>query len=253
MRRHRLLQALGLLAATLAAAGCILFVNDDASSLHTTCQFQGDDTPCAKCVAASCSKQLDDCCGDSVCTATALPVLSTCTPGSSVCSLTLAGAPELASCVSGACAVSCGGEDSVVVTSGNDGGPPPTNTVDAGSTNCNASGDSCLCEVGHPNGAVCSVNTLGGPGLCCADYGWPNATGTGCNCEPFSCTPQSGGFFCGLDIDSTLTTTASGVCCPGPTFCACGPDEACSSPISQCDVTQIGCGSSQVEVTSCSF
>ncbi len=264
MPRRRTLQGFllfALFAATLAAAGCVLFVNDDASTLHTTCQFQGDDTLCAKCVAAQCAKQLGDCCGDSVCTATALPVLGTCSPGSAVCSLTLAGAPEIASCVSTACVAACGGG---TLFPGEDGGPivvdhdsGPVVALDAGSTSCDVVGDSCLCEVGHPNGAVCNVDTLKGPGLCCADYGWPNATGTGCNCEPFSCTPESGGgATCNLGIDSTLTTTWSGSCCAYGTFCSCDPNSSTcgtASSVSQCDVTTIGCGSSKVEVSSCSF
>jgi hypothetical protein len=254
--------ALGLFAAMLAGAGCVLFVNDDPSSLHTTCTFQGDDTLCARCVATACAKPLADCCGDAVCVETALPVLSTCTPGSSICGLTLAGAPELASCVTSACVASCGG-GGVDVGYGGDGGDTVTesdgavSTFDAGSTNCTPSGDSCFCEVGHPNGAVCNPSTLKGPGLCCADYGWPNATSTDCTCEPFSCTPESnGGAICNLSTDSTLTTTWSGNCCAYSTFCDCDPSgDSCgtATPVSQCDVTTIGCPSSQVQVSSCSF
>lgn len=249
---RRLFQAFGLVVATTAAAGCILFVNDDPSNLHTTCVFQGSDSACAKCVAASCASQLAGCCGDSVCTQVALPLLSTCAPGSSACAFALASEPSLASCVTSACTATCGGAN--VNNNGfDDAGTPPAS--DAGSTDCTTSGDSCSCSLGNPNGATCNVNTLKGPGLCCADYGWPNATGSSCSCEPFSCTPEgSGTMFCGLSIDSSLTTSASGNCCAYTTFCTCSATNDCSTgAVSACDVTTIGCDSSQVEVSSCSF
>jgi hypothetical protein len=239
----------GAAAVALAVAGwgCIFFVNDDPSKLGSTCHFQGESTACGQCVATTCAKQLDACCASSSC-ASSLSSLDQCAADADVvaCGQLTTLAPDLGSCIESACAA-CGGSDAGVEAA-------------AGSTNCYKSGDSCFCSAGqqHANGFVCNTGTLPGPGLCCADYGWPQATASQCSCEPFSCTQESGGGICSLGVDSTLTTSWSGTgCCSLGTTCLCD-DSTSSCPGSEtqvdtCTVAAIGCGSSQVQVTSCSF
>jgi hypothetical protein len=247
VRRRPLLHVLATLTATLAAAGCIAFVNDDPSSLSTTCHFQGDDTKCGACIAAACTSELNACCSDSTCSDVSLPALGACVSTTSTCGSLLTQSPALASCIASACG-SCTNLATAVY---GDSGPG----ADGGSTNCYSEGDSCNCEVGSPNGQACNAAGLKGGGLCCATYGWPSATNGSCSCQPFSCTPGSLGGNCQLGPDSSGTTTWPGPgCCSYGTFCYCEPTITCTeTPVSQCDVSAIGCASDQVQVDSCSF
>jgi hypothetical protein len=250
VRRRPLLHVLAALAATVAGAGCIAFVNDDPSSLSTTCHFQGDDTKCGLCIAAACTPQLDACCGDSTCSDLSLPALGSCVSTPSSCSSVLVDSPALASCIASACG-SCTNLATPVYGDGGGGGGGD----DAGSTNCFSSGDTCYCEVGSPNGYTCNTAGIKGGGLCCATYGWPTATNGNCTCQPFSCSPDSLGAICQLGSNSTGTTTWPGPgCCSFGDSCDCEPTITCTgTPEDQCDVTTIGCGSEQVQVESCSF
>jgi hypothetical protein len=247
---RRSFAAFGLLAAALAIPGCILFVNDDPSNLGPTCDFQGQDTACGKCVLSACSAQLDACCIDSTCKSS-LSDLDDCVgnadPGG--CQDLSGSAPTLGACIQSACA-SC--------NLGDGGGGADGST---GSTNCSKTGDSCFCTVGSldepPNGVVCTPATVA-PGLCCADYGWPKATDAQCTCEPFSCTPDSTGAICSLTSNSTQTTSWSGgACCGLGTDCICdSTTDSCPGTEQQyyaCTVAAITCDSSQVSVSSCSF
>jgi hypothetical protein len=224
--------------------GCILFVDDDPSHLTTVCHFSGDSTACGACIARACAGQVAACCGDaSACTAS----LASCANGldSQACGTLAAAQPDLGTCMTLSCAACFGGSA--------DGGGGDARSP--GSTECNKVGDSCLCSVGSPNGVTCNPQTLPGPGLCCADYGWPQATGTLCTCQPFSCTPSSSGYDCSLTDNSTLTTSYSGNCCASTGVCWCS-DTLCSgssNPLSECTVNDISCNSSQVPVSSCSF
>jgi hypothetical protein len=253
VRRRPALHLIVALAATLAAAGCIAFVNDDPSSLTTTCHFDGDDTACGRCVTASCAQALDTCCGDSVCSQTSLPLLASCFQASSLCGTFLTASPDLASCIATSCAA-CGGDEGsssgsgIVVSS--DGATPPA--ADAGATDCTPIGDSCFCSLGSPNGVTCNQAGIKGGGLCCASYGWPTATDGTCECQPFSCTPESFGIECRLGSDSTGTLSCSGGCSFG-TYCECTGETCDGTQVAQCDVTQVRCDSSEVQVTSCSF
>jgi hypothetical protein len=260
VRRRPAFHVLVALVATLAAAGCIAFVNDDPSSLTTTCHFDGDDTACGRCVATSCAQALDTCCGDSVCSQTSLPLLASCFQASSLCSTFLTSSPDLATCIATSCGA-CNGAGTVTPDGGkdtsdagtfkaSDGAVPPA--PDAGTTDCTPIGDSCFCSLGSPNGVTCNQAGIKGGGLCCASYGWPTATGGTCECEPFSCTPESFGIECRLGSDSTGTLSCSGGCSYG-TYCECTGETCDGTQVAQCDVTQVGCDSSEVQVTSCSF
>ncbi len=242
---HLLLGAI----ASAMVVGCVLLVNDDASRLTTTCNFTGNPSACDLCVASACEKPLDDCCGDSTCSQVTLPLLAACIEANpNECSALAVGAPDLTSCVTSSCPACTG------TGKGADGGIAST---DAGTTNCTQEGDSCFCLVGElpPNGASCNTAGIKGGGLCCASYGWPQATEGTCSCEPFSCTPTSTGASCSLSSNSTGTTTWSeGTCCSEGTFCDCDFDESCpETPVAECSVAAIGCGASQVQVESCSF
>ena len=244
----RLAKRFAFAAILLLGSGCILFVDDDPSKLSTTCDYPGRDTVCGACVATACATALDACCASSTCLSSVLPSLPQCAELSlDDCELLLAPAPDLASCLAASCPA-CAASNTT---------PDASTKTDAskGSTACTTIGDSCSCIVGHSNGVTCNPSKLPGPGLCCATYGWPQATDATCSCEPFSCTPESDGALCDLGTDSTRTTTWSGPdCCTFGTNCSCGPDFSdCENPVSQCDVTTIDCGASMVQVDSCSF
>jgi len=236
-------------AGALATTGCIFFVNDQPPQLGSTCEFQGQATACGQCVLSACSAQLDACCIDSTC-ASSLPSLDECagSADSVSCNELATFAPDLAACLQRSCPA-CG-----VTGAGGDGGG-------SGSTSCSKVGDSCSCTVassGEPaNGFVCDTSSVVS-GLCCADYGWPKATGTQCTCEPFSCMPESAGGYCSLSIDSSQTTSWSGgACCSLGSSCICeSTEDTCPGTEAQyatCTVAAITCDSSQVQVSSCSF
>jgi hypothetical protein len=238
------------MALAITAYGCIAFVSDDPSALSTTCHFQGDDSACGRCVASACASSLGACCGDATCTQTTLPLLQSCFGTGSLCSSFLVDAPALATCIATSCAT-CAGDGGANGTFDGAVGPSP----DAGQTYCSKSGDSCFCSVGSPNGAACNAAGIKGGGLCCASYGWPTATNASCTCEPFSCTPSSLGGSCDLSTNSTGTTSWPGPgCCSYGTFCDCEPSITCTAtPVDTCDLSTVGCDSSQVQVASCSF
>jgi hypothetical protein len=241
LRRRLLSTVVFALFVASSAGGCIFFVNDDPSHLAPACHFSGDGTACGACMAHSCAGQVASCCG----TASCMDSLAACAADPQSCGTLAAAQPDLGTCIAASCAV--------CFSVGIDGGGADTSPP--GSTNCFKTGDECLCSVGSPNGVACNPNTLPGPGLCCADYGWPSATNSLCTCEPFSCTPTSGGADCSLGPDSTRTTTWSGTCCVSGSTCSCD-DVGCSgasNPLSECTVNDITCYSNQVQVTSCSF
>lgn len=154
-------------AVVVGLSGCILFVNDDASSLGTTtCSFQGSDTACGKCVATTCSTELDACCTDSSCKGQ-LGWLDTCASQSDEvsCQELDTVAPALGVCVHDRCSACAGSDGGAVQTS------------------CYVSTGSCECtaSVGGGNGDACN-QAMVAPGLCCADDGWPSTTTT-CFCS----------------------------------------------------------------------
>lgn len=239
-----------MLAAALAIPGCILFVNDDPSNLGPTCEFQGQDTACGKCVLSACASQLDTCCLDSTCSSY-LPSLDDCAGDADIvgCNELAALASDLGGCIQSSCP-SCG---AVSADAGADG--------TTGSTSCSVTSGSCFCTVGGldepPNDVVCDTATVA-PGLCCADEGWPKAVDAQCTCEPFSCSPSSSGAYCGLTSNTPQTTSwTGGACCSLGTACICDSTETgCPGSEQQyysCTVAAITCDSSQVQVSSCSF
>jgi hypothetical protein len=229
------------------AAGCIFFVNDDPSKLAVECHFAGDESACGACIASACASQASSCCGESACAAS----LEGCAGGvdAGACTDLVLASPTLGACVATSCSV-CLGFPPADSGGGADSG---------GQTNCTNVGDGCFCTVGSPNGQPCSVQSLAPavqPGLCCADYGWPMATNSTCSCEPFSCTPTSTGASCTLSSTSTRTTSWGGYCCAigGPDcFCDNSSSPGCTTPLTQCTVNDVTCGSGQVNVPSCSF
>ena len=160
-------------AVVVALSGCILFVNDDASKLGTTtCEFQGSDTACGKCIATTCAMELDGCCTDSSCKGQ-LGWLDTCAAQSDEvsCQELTVFAPALAACVQGRCSA-CAGSDGGAGGAG--GGVQTSCYVSTGSCECTAG-------AGTGNGDACT-QAMVAPGLCCADNGWPSATTT-CFCS----------------------------------------------------------------------
>ncbi len=234
-----------------AASGCILFVHDDPSSLGSTCQFQGSDTPCGRCVASTCASQLDACCLDSVCQ-TQLGYLDACVGNadSVSCDELSVFAQPLSTCMQSECAA-CPGAN---VDAGQGVGG-----VDAGGSghpSCEASSQYCSCFMGGtPGGVTCTPQTVE-PGLCCAQDGWPAAQ-TSCTCQPFSCSPSPGGATCSLSTSSTGTTSWSGgTCCSDGSSCWCDDSaDSCAgaTQVDSCTVAAIGCGYDSFAVTACSF
>src|SRR5262245_9663687 len=94
------------------SSACVLVVpSRGVYSGH--CGFSGIDTPCGKCLAASCSKQLDACCSDDACGGVIKDVESCCAGSADTCATLQNGSDangahrELSACVESQCKGAC--------------------------------------------------------------------------------------------------------------------------------------------------
>lgn len=254
-------RAVGLLALVLFSA-CALF-STGASGLETNaCNFQGAQTACGLCVAASCQALVNACCNDGACSGS-LGYLDGCASGdSSSCTLLRNGSylgagtsfTALGACVAASCAA-CGGGD-VIVTPGFDASMP---TPKPGIT-CSSVNGSCFCDFQtdpSPSTTAC-IPSMFMNGICCADQNYPKAGS--CTCSPFTCTVDSSGCECSSLYDpasSQPVSVCAGMgCCASNGLCSCGPSNTCDpsfqTQVHECLPDNTGCAGNQVRVTACS-
>ncbi len=150
--------------------------------------------------------------------------------------------------------------------SGTSGSGTPSPEADASTPTIycgSASSSSCVC--GHTTsygsaGVSCGATTVTGPGLCCAQPGWPSSMS--CACYQLACDQYSPDTcICGakgtlLHPVGSCSAPAGGVCCvgsgaAGTELCACHQKLTQCPPgeksVSSCSVAALGCtGSAMV-------
>jgi hypothetical protein len=232
--------ALGGAVLALLASHCILVVPDDLPESGEHCLFEGSESQCGACVAASCQLELDACCSDVACDATFAELEGCATAHDARCEQLRSGVSALSTCVQDHCGGVC-----IALTG-------------VSTTRCEepafAEGAACRCSVTDtPNDEVCSRAAYAGT-ICCAPTGWP-AVGLGCSCKPLGCNASPDGCFCSLvDYAPEQRECTSLACCVDDGVCACRPDcYAFETEVPACTADVTGCADGQIQVESCSL
>ena len=233
----------GAVAAVVACAGCILFVDSGSSGFSTTCGIASADTTCGQCITSSCQPAIDACCADGACSAS-LGAVDSCAGGdcSSFEAVYAPAFSPLADCIERACADAC---------------PftlPPAST-------CTVDGNSgvvCGCSIpqsGSGNLIICRPPSNG---LCCADEGWPAGT-TSCECISPICSTYSNACVCETatqnDPSFFVQKCTSAHCCEkfdGSCWCSTDACETGDIEVDECTPDLVTCGQSQSRVPRCS-
>lgn len=260
------------------SSGCALLVGGSGGLETTACHFQGESTPCGRCVAEQCQSKVNDCCLDSNCDEN-LGYLDGCAASGDIQSCTVLGSGSfltgsasfraLSMCVTSKCSA-CGVDLFDSGIPGVDSGSPDADSDGAVTyISCDVlNGNDCFCvlSTGTPRATPdCSTSTVPNA-MCCADVGWPEP-GVGslqpqCDCETIGCTNEgTTDCFCQADIEATANgdafTCGSGwgrCCATAGDYCTClaGECGGYEDEVSACTPAAIGCPKGKFAVTSCS-